>query len=94
MLRKFLGLVCPRLAMICLWIFTTYVTTGFKTWFMPVLGIIFLPITTLTYLAAMINNNHEITGWWAILLVAAIIVDFAVNLPETMEIMKEMEKKN
>lgn len=39
----------PRLALLFLWLFTNLVNRAFETFIVPLLGIIFLPFTTLMY---------------------------------------------
>jgi uncharacterized membrane protein len=39
----------PRLALVCVWIFTNEVDRAFDTFIVPLLGLIFLPLTTLVY---------------------------------------------
>lgn len=60
----------PRLALIFMWIFTNWVTRAFQGAFLlPLLGIIFLPFTTLMYVFSY-NPIYGMTGWgwfWVIL---------------------------
>lgn len=45
-----LALTGPRVVLFLLWLFTTYVTRAFPGGFLvPLLGFIFLPLTTLAY---------------------------------------------
>ena len=69
------ALLVPRVAMFFIWVLTTWFPRSFETWYWPLLGFFFLPYTTLAYMAAMLNNAHGVTGWWLVLLVAALIVD-------------------
>ena len=39
----------PRLAVVFMWIFTPRVTAAFESNIIPLLGVIFLPITTFAY---------------------------------------------
>ncbi|HEX8325423.1 MAG TPA: hypothetical protein VF595_16085 [Tepidisphaeraceae bacterium] len=64
-----------QIALATVWFFTDYTARGFNSRFWPVLGFLFMPCTTLTYLAAMLNNAHQITGWWVVLLVVAVVID-------------------
>ncbi len=60
-----LGMFAPRLVFLFLWIFTDYVNRAFSTIFWPLLGIIFLPFTTLFYVLVYSVANHGPTtaGW-------------------------------
>ena len=44
------GLIGPRLALLVWWIFGDKVDLAFDTWVWPLLGLLFLPWTTLAYL--------------------------------------------
>lgn len=56
----------PRLALLFTWIFTPFVTRAFQGAFIwPLLGIIFLPFTTLFYVFSY-TPGIGLTGWeWA-----------------------------
>jgi hypothetical protein len=47
-----IALVSPRLALLILWISTNFVDRAFDSFFVPLLGIVFFPITTLVYVLA------------------------------------------
>lgn len=42
----------PRVALVCLWIFTNDVDRAYDSFIVPLLGLIFLPLTTLVYALA------------------------------------------
>jgi hypothetical protein len=42
----------PRLALVCLWIFTNDVDRAYDSFILPLLGLFFLPLTTLVYALA------------------------------------------
>jgi len=46
------GFLGPRVALLAWWIFGDKVDLAFDTWVWPLLGLIFLPWTTLAYLLA------------------------------------------
>lgn len=51
-----LGAFFPRVALVLLWLFGDTVETAFdNNWLVPLLGLIFLPFTTLTYV---------LLHWW------------------------------
>jgi len=56
-----LGLFFPRLALILLWLFTTLVTRAFDSFVLPLLGVIFLPYTTLAYVLVW-RQGTGVTG--------------------------------
>jgi hypothetical protein len=42
----------PRIALVCLWIFTNDVDRAYDSFIVPLLGLIFIPLTTLVYALA------------------------------------------
>jgi hypothetical protein len=58
-----LGAACfPRLAVLFVWLFTPLVNRAFTMVIWPILGIIFLPFTTLMYVLVY-NPAIGVTGW-------------------------------
>lgn len=74
-LLAIVGLAVPRILIFFIWLLTDWLTRGFETRIWPILGFIFMPYTTLAYLAAMLNNHHTLSGFWLVLFVLAILVD-------------------
>jgi len=60
-----------RIGLLVVWLQTPLVKNGFHDgWILPLLGIIFLPITTLSYVVVYALSNGNITGaaWlWVVL---------------------------
>ena len=57
-------MLSPRLAVVVLWVFTDYVARTFTFWLWPLLGLIFLPWTTLIYiLVAAPTGGITFWGW-------------------------------
>jgi hypothetical protein len=48
----FVAILGPRLAIAAIWIFGDRVELAFDSWWLPLLGLLFLPWTTLAYLIA------------------------------------------
>jgi hypothetical protein len=65
----FLALLA-RIGVLVMWLGTTLVIRAFDgAWFLPMLGLIFLPITTLAYVAVFATAG-DVTGWvwlWVVL---------------------------
>ena len=56
-------MLSPRLGVIVLWLFTDYINRAFDSWLWPLLGLIFLPWTTLMYiLVAVPVGRHHLLG--------------------------------
>ncbi|MFA6842988.1 MAG: hypothetical protein WCR33_01145 [Bacilli bacterium] len=70
-----LGLFFPRVLLFFASLMTNWFDRSFETWWCPLIGFVFVPYTTLAYVAAMLNNNHALTGGWLMLFIAAIVVD-------------------
>ena len=70
-----IALVSPRLVLLFIYLLTDWFSKAFATSIWPLLGFVLMPFTTLAYMAAMLNNNHAVTGWWIVLLVVGILAD-------------------
>ena len=64
----------PRVAVALVWIFGDRVELAFDSWWLPLLGLIVLPWTTLMYLIAW-TPGHGVTGWEWILIVLGVALD-------------------
>jgi hypothetical protein len=65
----------PRLALVLMWLFSTYLQRAFHGGFLlPVLGFIFLPLTTIVY-AWEINNGMPTAGINLLWLLLAVLID-------------------
>jgi len=64
-----IGAFAPRLALILLWIFTPLVNRVFSGVVLPILGLIFLPFTTLFYVLVITSlSQNNLWGWLLILI--------------------------
>ncbi len=54
--------VAPRLIFIFMWIFGTRINVVFDTWIWPLLGVIFIPYTTIMYVLVW-TPGIGIAGW-------------------------------
>jgi len=70
-----IALALPRVLMFIAFLVTNWFDRAFETRLWPILGFVFMPYATLAYMAAMLNNNHTLTGGWLALFIVAIIVD-------------------
>lgn len=67
-------LLFPRIALVLLFFTTNYLQHAYHNLLVPLLGFIFLPLTTLVY-AWMFNNNMPIVGLNLVILIIAVVVD-------------------
>jgi hypothetical protein len=70
-----LAVFFPRVVIIVIAIFTKWINASFDTMLWPILGFLFMPYTMLAYMAAMLNNNHAISGGWLALVIIAALLD-------------------
>jgi hypothetical protein len=54
----------PRIALIVVWIATDLVDRAYSTWVIPLLGLFFLPFTTLVYALVWTPVVHVGNGRW------------------------------
>jgi predicted MFS family arabinose efflux permease len=64
----------PRIALLLLFFFSHYISRAYHGFLLPLLGFIFLPLTTLVY-AWMVNNGQPTTGLNLIILIVAVVID-------------------
>jgi hypothetical protein len=67
-------LAFPRLVLAVLFLFTNYLERAYHGILLPILGFLFLPLTTIVY-AWLINSNLPIAGLNLVILVVAVIID-------------------
>jgi hypothetical protein len=68
-----------RLALLVVWLSTALVQRAFHGgWILPLLGLIFLPITTLTYVLVYYISG-SVTSWGWLFVVLAFILDLTAS---------------
>lgn len=67
-------LAFPRIVLVLMFFFTNYLSRAYHTLLVPLLGFIFLPLTTIVY-AWLVNNHLPIEGINLFILVLAAIID-------------------
>jgi len=72
-----LALFTPRLALFLVWLFSDLLQQSFKTVLWPVLGFLFMPLTTLAY-AWSIHQAGSIQGGYLILVILAVLFDLGL----------------
>jgi hypothetical protein len=75
-----LSLFFPRLAIILVWLCSSYLdgpyAGGTRIW--PVLGFIFLPLTVLAYAAAWHIGGGHINALGTVIIVLAVLIDLGI----------------
>ena len=67
-------LAFPRIALALLFLFSNYLERAYHGLLLPLLGFIFLPLTTLAY-AWMVNTGQPTEGINLLILVVAVVID-------------------
>lgn len=71
------GSFFPRLALALMWIFTSYVDRAFTGILLPLLGLIFLPFTTIMFCLAYSPAAHGVVGANWIWVFLGLLLDFS-----------------
>jgi hypothetical protein len=69
-----LVLAFPRLVLVLMFLFSGYLQRAYDNLLIPILGFIFLPLTTIVY-AWMVNTHMAIAGINLIILIVAVVID-------------------
>ncbi|MBV9505734.1 MAG: hypothetical protein JO323_12095 [Acidobacteriia bacterium] len=64
----------PRVVLVLMFLLSNYLTRAYHGLLLPLLGFIFLPLTTIIY-AWLVNSHLPLEGVNLILLVVAVIID-------------------
>ena len=72
-----IALFAPRLAIVVVWLTSDYLGRAYETVIWPLLGFVFLPLTTLAY-AFAINSRGSVAGVHLALVVVAVLVDLGL----------------
>jgi hypothetical protein len=67
-------LLFPRVVLIVMYLFSHYLQRAYHEMLIPLLGFLFLPLTTITY-AWLMNSHLPLSGVYVIILIVAVIVD-------------------
>jgi hypothetical protein len=70
-----LALISPRLAIVCIWIFSDILSRAFDSWIVPLLGFFLLPWTTLAYAGLWSSGTNEVRGFEWFIVGLAFVVD-------------------
>ncbi len=72
-----IALATPRLALALVFLFSNFLGRAYHTALWPVLGFLFMPLTTLAY-AAAINWRGSVSGGYFFMVLVAALVDLGV----------------
>ena len=71
------ALFFPRVILVLIWIFSDYLNI-FSSIIWPILGLIFLPLTTLAYAWAYHSGDGSITAVGIVAIVIAVLIDLGM----------------
>ncbi len=69
-----LVLAFPRVVLVLMFLLSNYLERAYHGLIVPILGFIFLPLTTIAY-AWMVNNHRPIDGVNLLIIIIAVIID-------------------
>ena len=72
-----LALLTPRIALFLIWLFSQYIDRAYQTRIWPLLGFLFMPMTTLAYAWAM-NSHGRVEGLGLVVVVLAVLFDLGI----------------
>jgi len=67
-------LAFPRLVLVLMFLFSNYLERAYHGLILPILGFIFLPLTTIAY-AWIVNSHAPIAGVYLVVLILAVVLD-------------------
>lgn len=68
----------PRIALVLVWIFGERVEAAFDSWVWPLLGLIFLPWTTLFYV--LVWSVGGVSGWGWFVVAIGVLLDLGTYM--------------
>ncbi len=72
-----MAMAFPRAAVILVVIFSDYIGTAYQTTVWPLLGFVFMPVTTLAYAWAM-HSSGSVDGLQLVVVVIAVLIDLGI----------------
>ncbi len=67
-------LAFPRLVLVLMFLFSSYLQRAYDGILLPLAGFIFLPLTTIVY-AWMVNSHRPLEGLNLLIIIVAVIID-------------------
>jgi hypothetical protein len=67
-------LAFPRVVLVLMYLFTTMLQHAYHNLLVPLLGFIFLPLTTIVY-AYMVTSGYPTSGMYLLILLIAVLID-------------------
>jgi UDP-N-acetylmuramyl pentapeptide phosphotransferase/UDP-N-acetylglucosamine-1-phosphate transferase len=67
-------LLFPRVVLVLMFLLSSYLERAYHGLIIPILGFIFLPVTTIVY-AWLVNSHRPVDGVNLLILIVAVIID-------------------
>ena len=67
-------LAFPRVVLVLMFLLSNYLQRAYEGLLIPLLGFLFLPLTTIVY-AWLVNNRYPLEGVNLLILIVAVIID-------------------
>jgi len=74
-----LVIISPRLAMLLIWLVSDWVDRAFNGWLIPLLGVIFLPWTTVLYIVGFVISGDSAAPWGILGIFIGLFLDIALH---------------
>lgn len=72
-----IALVFPRIVLLVIFFTSNYLDRAYHNLILPLVGFIFLPLTTLAY-AWAINSHGSVDGLYLVAVIVAVLVDLGI----------------
>ena len=72
-----LAMAMPRFAIVLVVVFSDYIGRAYQTTLWPLVGFLFMPLTTLAY-AWAINSSGSVAGFQLVVVVLAVLIDLGL----------------
>jgi len=69
------ALLTPRIVILLMLVFSNYLESAYQTLLWPLLGFLFLPLTTLAYAFAYHQTGGSVGGFYIAIIVIAVLFD-------------------
>ena len=73
-----IALATPRFAIVLVVVFSDYIGRAYDTLVWPLVGFLFMPLTTLAY-AWAINSHGSVSGMYLVVVVVAVLFDLGLT---------------
>lgn len=73
-----LALSAPRFAIVLVVLFSDYIGEAYRTTLWPLLGFLFMPLTTLAYAWAWHSGEGSVSGFGLAMVVVAVLLDLGI----------------